>query len=1027
DGIDTDENGFEDDLVGWDFTQNDNKPNKPLDEHRHGTHVAGILGAVGDNADPDNADPDKRFDGGVSGVNWQTSIMPLRFLDEDNRGDVSSAVEAINYTTMMRTRPENAVNVRVSNNSWGSSGAFSQTLFDAVAGNLEADILFVAAAGNGDVLGRGVNNDDVPFFPANLDLENVISVGAINDRGALASFSNFGATTVDIVAPGVGIVSTDLGRNFISRSGTSMATPFVSGVAALVFDQFPEATAAEVRDAILSGAVESASLDGFIEGSRSLNALGALTASTFAPVPELVTVPGISGGDAGVVITVTYDDPNTNDAFGVDSTTFDIRDVQLTREGFSETLLAPVSISNTTMMEGLPTVEYQFDAPGGTWDATENGTWRVSLREGEIRDNRDKNPLFSAPRELGTFTVSIADPNVIFVNTTIDSVDIDPMDGRADDGATTVDGDIRVSLRAAIMHASTTDAATTIVVPDGTYVLTLPGANENGAATGDLDLTSSHGVTVIGGGVFQTVIDGQQLDRVFDVAVGASATLTGLTVQNGRSSQGGGINNLGTLTVDGVLVRDNQAETAGGGIFSSGMLSVLNSSVEDNQVASQFFAIGGGGLAINGDPANASHQTTITDSSFVGNTSSLSGGGLLAVDTALTLQGVTLAANVAAGGDGGGLLIRRSTLDRQSTPDRPSTLDRVTITDNSAGTVARGGGLFIDTPQGQVTLQNTVLAGNTAGFDADLSGQFLSDGTNLISQLSTDGLNLRRLVSGAADFDQIGTPQSPLAPDLSALERPDGLVQQVRSPEGNGLASNEDLTGLADLSLTPGLTITYSTAELEPNNSRGQAMRLDDRGWSLAENADIATSITIPHVTIPGTGDGTFDFYSFTVEQAGSTAVFDIDNGGLAPGDVFDTELFLFDSSDTLLASTSGENVPVDTGSSSGDDARIEHTFVAAGYYTIAVGAFNSSHDGAGGLTGTAPPAGKRYVLHVSVQNHELAQTTYNPTSAVNTLFPIAGAANGEEFVFSATEGTALFDGVRTFAAGDRPVSVVLG
>ena len=1014
DGIDTDGNGFEDDLVGWDFFENDNKP---FDEHRHGTHVAGILGAVGDNADPDNADPDKRFDGGVSGVNWQTSIMPLRFLDEDNRGDVSSAVEAINYTTMMRTRAENQVNVRVSNNSWGASGAFSQTLFDAVAGNEQADILFVAAAGNGDVLGQGVNNDDVAFFPANLALGNVISVAALNDRGELASFSNFGTTTVDIAAPGVGIVSTDLGRSFIARSGTSMATPFVAGTAALVFDEFPEATAAEVREAILKGATNNPSfadkiagnldVSGQTTGGRSLNALGALTASTFAPVPELVTVPGISGSDAGVVITVTYDDPNTNDAFRVDSTTFDIRDVQLTRDGFLETLLAPVSISNTTMMGGLPTVEYQFDAPGGTWDATENGTWRVSLREGEIRDDRDSNPLFSAPRELGTFTVSIADPNVIFVNSTIDSVDIDPMDGRADDGGTTVDGQPRVSLRAAIMHANQIGAPTTIVVPDGTYVLTRPGANEGGAATGDLDLTSSHGITVIGGGAFQTVIDGQQLDRVFDVPAGASATLIGLTVQNGRSSQGGGINNLGTLTVDGVLVRDNQAETAGGGIFSSGMLSVLNSSVEDNQVASQFFAIGGGGLAINGDPANASHQTTITDSSFAGNTSSLSGGGLLAVDTTLTLQGVTLAENVAAGGNGGGLLIRHSTSDRQST------LDRVTITDNSAGTVARGGGLFIDAPLDAVTLQNTVLAGNTAGFDAELSGQFLSDGTNLISQLSTDGLNLRRLVSGAADFDQIGTPQSPLTPDLSALERPDGLVQQVRNPEGNGLASNEDLTGLADLSLTPGLTITYSTGELEPNNSRGQAMRLDDRGWSLEENADIANSTTIPHVTITGTGDGTFDFYSFTVEQAGSTAVFDIDNGAITPSQDFNTELFLFDSQGNLLASN--DDAALDAGSQNGEDARIEHTFGAAGYYTVAVGAFGSDADGSDGLTGTAPAEGQRYVLHVSVQGHELAPTTYNPTSAAATLFPIAGAANREGFVFSASEGTALFEGLRRF------------
>ena len=510
DGIDTDENGFEDDLVGWDFFENDNKP---FDEHGHGTHVAGILGAVGDNGL------------GVTGVNWQTSIMPLRFLDEENQGDISDAVEAINYTTMMRTRDSNPVNVRVSNNSWGTSGSFSQSLSDAVDGNARADILFVAAAGNGDILGQGIDNDNAPFFPASLDLPNVLSVTALDDRGELAAFANFGTGSVDIAAPGVDITSLEPGEGFVSRSGTSMATPFVAGVGTLVFDVFSAATAAEVREAILSGAVTSGALEGFIDGSRSLNAFGALTASTFAPVPELVPVATITAdGTVSLDITVTYTDDGS-----VDTNSFDIRDVEITRQGFSETLLTPASVATTTIdVDGRnrDAAVYTFTAPGGTFDATDNGTWFVSLREGEIQDDLG---LYSAPRELGQFTVSIDDPSVFFVNTTLDTIDADLGDGVAEDSAG------RTSLRAAIMHANQAASATTIVVPDGVYALTVAGRNENASVTGDLDLTSPQGISIVGGGAFATTIDAQQLDRVFDITAEATATITGLTIRNGNA------------------------------------------------------------------------------------------------------------------------------------------------------------------------------------------------------------------------------------------------------------------------------------------------------------------------------------------------------------------------------------------------------------------------------------------------------------------------------------------------------------
>jgi hypothetical protein len=981
DGIDTDGNGFEDDLVGWDFFENDNKP---FDEHRHGTHVAGILGAVGDNG----------F--GVSGVNWQTSIMPLRFLDEDNRGDVSSAVEAINYTTMMRIRADNPVNVRVSNNSWGASGAFSQTLFDAVAGNERADILFVAAAGNGDVLGQGVNNDDVAFFPANLDLNNVISVAAINDRGELASFSNFGTTTVDIAAPGVSIVSTDVGGGFISRSGTSMATPFVAGVGALVFDVFPEATAAEVRDAILSGAVTSASLDGFIEGGRSLNALGALTASTFAPVPELEPVSTIiADGTTSLDITVTYTDDGS-----VDTTSFDIRDIEITRQGFSETLVTPASVTTTTINvdgQDRDAAVYTFTAPGGTFDATDNGTWFVSLREGEIQDNLG---LYSAPRELGQFTVNIDAANVFFVNTTLDTVDADLGDGVPEDSTG------RTSLRAAIMHANQTTAATTIVIPDGVYALTIPGQNENAATTGDLDLTSTHGITIFGGGAFVTTIDAQQLDRVFDIASGTTATITGLTIRNGGSNQGGGIQNRGTLTLQQTLITSNTAETAGGGIFSSGTLTVSDSSVESNSTFSRFFGLGGGGIAIIGTPDTPLGQTQITHSSIVSNTSSEAGGGILSFDADLLLTGVTIHGNTAQRSDGGGLYVHNSDTGKVGS------LTSTTVTQNRAlnGT---GGGLSFDALPELSQLSSSIIAENQARDASDVDGRITSDGTSLFGQPNDADPQWRRLRQGVADFDQIGTTQSPLDPQLTDLQSSGGIVH-ARTPVPGGRASRSDIIGTAIPLLTPGLPIVYSTAEQEPNNSRAQAMRLDDRGWSLDANPDITDSTTIPHVTITGTGDDTFDYYSFTVTQPGATAILDIDNAALPNDNVFDTELFLFDSSGQLLASNDDETL--DPGSTSELNSRITYTFAAAGYYTLAVGAHGSSYN-SDSLSGDAPPAGKQYVLNVSVENHRLSEVLYSPAPN-NVLSPVSATNLGNGYLFAARIGTSLFDGVRSYAVG---------
>jgi len=148
-----------------------------------------------------------------------------QFLDANNQGPTSGAIAAINYVTLMRQH--SGVNVRVINASWGGSD-YSHALRSEIAEAGQAGILFVAAAGNGDVLGRGMDNDETPFYPASYDVDTIVAVAASDQNDKLARFSNYGSTSVDLAAPGVGIMSTEPGATYASRNGTSMAAPHVT-------------------------------------------------------------------------------------------------------------------------------------------------------------------------------------------------------------------------------------------------------------------------------------------------------------------------------------------------------------------------------------------------------------------------------------------------------------------------------------------------------------------------------------------------------------------------------------------------------------------------------------------------------------------------------------------------------------------------------------------------------------------------------------------------------------------------------
>lgn len=259
DGVDNDGNGYADDVNGWDFVGDDNSVydgGKAGTADSHGTHVAGTIGAVSNGA-------------GVVGVNWEVTIISGKFLGR-NGGTTANAVRAVDYMTDLKLR--HGLDLVATNNSWGGGG-FSQALFDAIERANQADILFAAAAGNGGNDGVGDDNDASPHYPSTYENSNIIAVAALTSSGSKSSYSNYGATSVDIGAPGSGIYSTLPLNKYGSYSGTSMATPHVTGALALRAAHSTSRGAALKND-ILSSAAATSSLAGLCVTSGRLDAGG---------------------------------------------------------------------------------------------------------------------------------------------------------------------------------------------------------------------------------------------------------------------------------------------------------------------------------------------------------------------------------------------------------------------------------------------------------------------------------------------------------------------------------------------------------------------------------------------------------------------------------------------------------------------------------------------------------------------------------------------------------------------------------
>lgn len=258
-GIDDDGNGYIDDTHGWDFDGNNNSTFDGVTDD-HGTHVSGTIGAVGGNGI------------GVAGVNWSVKIISAKFLGR-NGGTTANAIKAVDYITDLKTR--HGLNIVATNNSWGGGG-FSQSLKNAIDRGGNNNILFVAAAGN-----SSANIDATPSYPASYTSASIIAVASITSTGGLSGFSNYGATSVDLGAPGSGIYSTlpvRSGSNVVSGygsySGTSMATPHVTGACALYASTHSGASAPTIKAAILNSTVATSSLSGKCVTGGRLNVSG---------------------------------------------------------------------------------------------------------------------------------------------------------------------------------------------------------------------------------------------------------------------------------------------------------------------------------------------------------------------------------------------------------------------------------------------------------------------------------------------------------------------------------------------------------------------------------------------------------------------------------------------------------------------------------------------------------------------------------------------------------------------------------
>jgi serine protease len=438
DGIDNDGNGYIDDIHGINAISG---VGDPMDTGGHGSHVSGTIGASGNNGL------------GVVGVNHDVSIIGCKFLG-DQGGTTSDAIACIDYFVGLKN---NGVNVRVTNNSWGGGG-FSQALSDAITSSEEANILFVAAAGN-----DAYDNDAQSSYPSGYPHDSVLAVASTTRTDSMSSFSQWGLTTVDLGAPGSDILSTVPGGGYASYSGTSMATPHVTGAAALAWSVNPELSAIEMKALLTSSGDDNAALAGKTVSGKRLNVNNALNDADPTPGFTLAATPGSNTIEAGETATYSFNVGSVADWNG---------EVSLTLDGSlaGATLTTDTATPGATFELSVPTTaetqwgEYTFVVTGTSDDLVKASTVRLMVN----------------PQGLNEFTytndevVSIPDNNAEGISSTINVAD----------ELTVFASDIYVN----ITHTWIGDLTVMLTSPSGT---TAPLHSASGGGDDNIDSTFS--------------------------------------------------------------------------------------------------------------------------------------------------------------------------------------------------------------------------------------------------------------------------------------------------------------------------------------------------------------------------------------------------------------------------------------------------------------------------------------------------------------------------------------------------------
>jgi subtilisin family serine protease len=372
-GIDDDGNGYVDDVHGYDFANSDGDP---FDDNGHGTHTSGTIAAIGNN------------NLGVTGVNWNAKIVAIKFLSGSGSGSTAGAIAGIGYSI--------TVGVRLTSNSWGGGG-FSQALLDAINAAGAAGQLFVAAAGN-----SAQNTDATPSYPASYDTPYIISVAATDHNDALASFSNYGATTVDIGAPGVNILSTLPGNSYGLLSGTSMATPHVAGVVGLAMGRFPAMANLQVKQLVMNAADARASLAGKCVTGGRLNAFMTIAEPDSIPPGSIAD---LSTSDPGsntmrLAWTATGDDGSTGRA-----TRYEIR--------YSTAPITDANFGSATLIAGGP--DPQSAGHAETFDVTQisfSTTYFFAIKAFDEFNNAGGLSNVATGTTLGAPNISVSPPSL---------------------------------------------------------------------------------------------------------------------------------------------------------------------------------------------------------------------------------------------------------------------------------------------------------------------------------------------------------------------------------------------------------------------------------------------------------------------------------------------------------------------------------------------------------------------------------------------------------------------------------------